>query len=180
MNENRVVSLRQEGEIDDPLTEILRSGARKLIVQAVEVEFDAFLSVNADLVLLDGRPRVVRRGHDPVCTIQTGIGPVDAQEPEARDRGAPEVGERIRFSSSILPKWAWRTKPFEFFHAQRCKRDFLLAIDAIEIAANAQDCRPRRRLRARVAHFSQFCPKIEQPRATMMSRTECRGLSFVR
>ena len=33
MNENSVVSLGQKDEIDDPLTEILRAGARKLIVQ---------------------------------------------------------------------------------------------------------------------------------------------------
>ena len=39
MNENRVVSLRQKDEIDDPLTEILRAGARRLITQAVEAEF---------------------------------------------------------------------------------------------------------------------------------------------
>jgi putative transposase len=36
MDENRVVSLRQKGAIDDPLTEILRAGARRLIAQAVE------------------------------------------------------------------------------------------------------------------------------------------------
>ena len=40
MNENSVVSIRQKDEIDDPLTEILRTGARKLIVQAVEIEFE--------------------------------------------------------------------------------------------------------------------------------------------
>jgi hypothetical protein len=28
MNENRVIALRQKGAIDDPLTEILRVGAR--------------------------------------------------------------------------------------------------------------------------------------------------------
>ena len=66
MNANSVVSLRQKDEIDDPLTEILRAGARKLIVQAVEIEFDTFLALNARLVLLDGRQRVVRHGHDPV------------------------------------------------------------------------------------------------------------------
>ena len=32
MNENSVVSLRQKDEIDDPLTEILRTGARRLQV----------------------------------------------------------------------------------------------------------------------------------------------------
>ena len=40
-----------EDEIDDPLTEILRSGARRLIAQAVEIEFDTFLALNADLYL---------------------------------------------------------------------------------------------------------------------------------
>src|SRR3982074_471641 len=110
MNENRVVSLRQKDEIDDPLTEILRTGARRLITRAVEVEFDTFLASNSDLALADGRQRVVRHGHDPVRTIQTGIGPVKVQKPKARDRGA---GERIRFASSILPKWARRTKSLD-------------------------------------------------------------------
>jgi hypothetical protein len=105
-----VVSLRQKDEIDDPLTEILRTGAGKLIVQAVEIEFDTFLALNAGLVLPDGRQRVVRHGHDPIRTIQTGIGPVEVQKPKARDRAAPAAGERIRFTSAILPKWARRTK----------------------------------------------------------------------
>ena len=113
MNENRVVPFRQEDEIDDPLIEILRTGARRLITRAVEIEFDTFLASNADLALPDGRQRVVRHGHDPVRTVQTGIGPVDVQKPKARDRGAPEAGERIRFTSAILPKWARRTKSLD-------------------------------------------------------------------
>ena len=115
MNENRVVCLRQKDEIDDPLTEILRTGARRLITRAVEVEFDTFLASasNSDRALADGRQRVVRHGHDPVRTIQTGIGPVKVQKPKARDRGAPQAGERIRFTSSILPKWARRTKSLD-------------------------------------------------------------------
>src|ERR1019366_2826592 len=108
MNENSVVSLRPKGAIDDPLTEILRSGARRLISQAVEGEFEAFLASNAELVLPDGRQRVVRHGHDPVRALQTGIGPVEVQKPKARERGA-----RIRFTSNILPKWARRTKSLD-------------------------------------------------------------------
>jgi transposase-like protein len=112
MNENRVVALREKGAIDDPLTEILRSGARRLIAQAVEAEFETFLGSNADLVLADGRQRVVRHGHDPVRAIQTGIGSVDVEKPKARDRGAA-AGDRIRFTSAILPKWARRTKSLD-------------------------------------------------------------------
>src|SRR5450432_2850755 len=112
MTENRVVALRQKGAIDDPLTEILRTGARRLIAQAVEAEFETFLASHVELILPDGRRRVVRHGHDPVRAIQTGIGPVDVQKPKARDRGAT-TGARIRFTSHILPKWARRTKSLD-------------------------------------------------------------------
>jgi putative transposase len=112
MNEDTVVSLRRTGAVDDPLTEILRAGARRLIAQAVEAEFGTFLAANADLVLPDGRRRVVRHGREPVRAIQTGIGPVEVQKPKARDRGATTAA-RIRFTSNILPKWARRTKSLD-------------------------------------------------------------------
>ena len=112
MSDHKVISYRQKDEIDDPLTEILRAGARRLIAQAVEAEFETFLASNTALVLPDGRRRVVRHGHDPVRAIQTGIGPVNVQKPKARDRGAAE-GARIRFTSNILPKWARRTKSLD-------------------------------------------------------------------
>lgn len=76
MNENKVVSLRQKDEIEDPLTDILRAGAKRLVQQAVEAEFAAFLAVHADRELPDGRQRVVRHGYDPARPIQTGIGPI--------------------------------------------------------------------------------------------------------
>ena len=113
MTENRVVPLRQPDAIDDPLTEILRSGARRLIAQAVEAEFEAFLTSHADCRLPDGRRRVVRHGHDPARAIQTGIGPVEVEKPKARDRGAESADARIRYSSAILPQWARRTKSLD-------------------------------------------------------------------
>jgi putative transposase len=113
MTENNIVALRQKDEIDDPLTELLRSGAKRLIEQAVEAEFAAFLGSHADLKLPDGRQRVVRHGHDPVRPIQTGIGSVEVEKPKARDRGATSAEERIRYSSSILPKWTRRTKSLD-------------------------------------------------------------------
>ena len=44
MSISTVVPLRQPDEIDDPLTAILRSGARRLLAQAIEAEADAFLA----------------------------------------------------------------------------------------------------------------------------------------
>ena len=80
--------------------------------EAVAAESAAFLARHWDLELSDGGQRVARRGHDPARPIQTRIGPVEASKPKARDRGA-RADERIRYSSSILPKWARRTKSLD-------------------------------------------------------------------
>jgi transposase-like protein len=114
MSENiNVVPLRQPNEVDDPLTNILRSGARQLLAQAVEMEAEAFLAAMKGLKLPDGRDRLVRHGHGPERTIQTGIGPVEVERVKIRDRAAAEDGERIRFTSAILPLWARRTKSLD-------------------------------------------------------------------
>jgi len=114
MNEDsNVVRLRQPEEIDDPLTTILRTGARRLLEQAIEAEVDTFLAAMKDVKLVDGRDRMVRHGHGPERTIQTGIGPVAVRRAKVRDRGADENGERIRFTSAILPRWARRSKSLD-------------------------------------------------------------------
>ena len=110
MNEDStVVHFPQPDAIDDPLTAVLRSGARRLLVQAIEAEAEAFLAEMADRRLVDGRARVVRHGHGPERTIQTGIGPVEVRRVKVRDRAPAGSGERVRFTSRILPRWARRT-----------------------------------------------------------------------
>lgn len=108
-----VVPLRQPDTIDDPLTAVLRSGARRLLAQAIEAEADAFLATMKGMQLADGRDRMVRHGHGPERQMQTGIGPVAVQRVRLRDRGAVETGERIRFTSAILPRWARRTRSLD-------------------------------------------------------------------
>jgi putative transposase len=110
---SNVVRLRQPDEIDDPLTDVLRSGARRLLAQAVELEAEAFLAGLRELKLPDGRDRLVRHGHGPERLIQTGIGPVAVSRVKIRDRGAASGENRIRFSSAILPKWARRTRSLD-------------------------------------------------------------------
>ena len=109
-----VVPLRQPDTIEDPLTAILRIGARRLLAQAIEAEADAFLSEMKGLRLPDGRERVVRHGHGPERLIQTGIGPVAVERVRLRDRDADEAGAgRVRFTSAILPRWARRTRSLD-------------------------------------------------------------------
>ena len=108
-----VVPLRQPDAIDDPLTTVLRSGARRLLAQAIEAEADAFLATMKGMQLPDGRDRLVRHGHGPERLVQTGIGPVAVQRVRLRDRGAVAAGERILFTSAILPRWARRTRSLD-------------------------------------------------------------------
>src|SRR5215213_6643247 len=63
MSPNTVVPLRQPDTIDDPLTAVLRSGARRLLAQAIEAEAEAFLAEMKGARLPDGRERLVRLGH---------------------------------------------------------------------------------------------------------------------
>ena len=113
MSDSTVVPLRQPDTVEDPLTAILRSGARRLLAQAIEAEAEAFLAEMKGARLPDGRDRVVRHGHAPERLVQTGIGPIAVRRAKLRDRGAGEGGERIRFTSAILPRWARRTRSLD-------------------------------------------------------------------
>jgi transposase-like protein len=114
MYEDTVVSFSHPDKfsVPDPLTEVLRAGARRLLAEAVEAEVSAFVSEHSDLVDGAGRRRVVRHGYMPEREVQTGIGPVPVRRPRVRDRHA-EAGGRIRFSSSILPPYLRRARSVE-------------------------------------------------------------------
>jgi putative transposase len=57
VTESNVFQLCQPGTFADPLTEVLRNGARALLSQAVEAEVAALLDRHADKLTDDGRQR---------------------------------------------------------------------------------------------------------------------------
>ncbi len=109
MKEDTVVQFRHPASFEDPLTEVLRTGARQLLAQAVEMEVASFVETHADLRDATGRRRIVRHGYLPEREIQTGIGAVSVRCP--RDRGG--LGTKIRFTSAILPPYLRRSKSVE-------------------------------------------------------------------
>lgn len=115
MDEDSVVALPRPGAsvTDDPLLAVLRDGARRMLMRAIEAEVEAFLAGHAGLLDQQGRRRLVRNGHAPERRIQTGIGPLEVRRPKVRDRGAAASGEPIRFSSAILPAYLRRTRNLE-------------------------------------------------------------------
>ena len=115
MKDDTVVALPRPGAslADDPLLAVLREGARRMLMQAIEAEVEAFLAAHAELTDDWGRRRVVRNGHAPERQIQTGIGPVEVRRPRVRDRGGAAAEAPIRFTSAILPAYLRRTKNVE-------------------------------------------------------------------
>jgi putative transposase len=82
------------------LTDVLRQDAQQLLAQAIEAEVAEFLRQHRDQQDGSGRARLVRNGHLPRRTLQTGIGDVPVKAPRVRDRTGA-----IRFTSSILPPY---------------------------------------------------------------------------
>lgn len=113
-NATDIIALRQPESLDDPLTEIARDGARRMLAAALRAEADAFVAQFAEETLPDGRQRVVRHGYGPKRSIQTGIGALDVHRPKVRDRATDVPDEKkIRFTSAILPKWARRSRSLD-------------------------------------------------------------------
>jgi putative transposase len=104
----RIVPLPQG---QDVLTDILRAGARRLLAEAIEAEVATWIEAHADLRDEQGHRQVVRNGHLPERTIQTGIGPVEVQQPRVRDRRPAD--QREAFSSAILPPYLKKTRSLE-------------------------------------------------------------------
>jgi transposase-like protein len=109
MKKNTVIELSGRDPFSDALTELLRTGARALIQQAVEAELSGFLEQFSDRLLADGKAAVVRNGFQPERPIQTGIGPVTVKIPKVRSRD----GNPVTFRSVLVPPYVRKTASLE-------------------------------------------------------------------
>ena len=99
-----VIAFRQPDNINDPLTELAREGARRMLAQVLVAEADAFVAMWKDLKLPDGRDRIVRHGHGPDRTIQTGVGPVEVRLRRATSRRRHSVSASGTQTSGRKPR----------------------------------------------------------------------------
>jgi putative transposase len=112
MSETTIATLPDpSGFSPDPLTGVIRDGARKLIEQAIEAELTALMTAFAEDKLEDGRARLVRHGHLPEREVLTGVGPVPVKVPRVRDRSTGT--DKITFTPSILPRYLRKAKSVE-------------------------------------------------------------------
>ena len=108
MTDSKVIGIKAPEA--DALNDVLKQGAQALLRKAVEAEVAELLAEYRD-VTVDGKRAVVRNGHLPERTVQTGIGDIPVKVPKVRDRS----GQGIKFNSQLLPPYLKRTRTLEEF-----------------------------------------------------------------
>jgi putative transposase len=95
------------------IDDILREGARRALQSAIEREVQEYIERNKPHVDEEGRRLVVRNGHHPARKILSGNGPIEVRQPRVNDRRVDEEGNRLRFTSKILPPYLRKTPVME-------------------------------------------------------------------
>jgi hypothetical protein len=97
MSKDSVIELKKpEALNDDPISEIVRNGARRLLAQALETEIEVFMSQYTELKNEPGRQRIVRNGYLPERQILRGIGSNPIKATRVRDRHS-DPSKRARY-----------------------------------------------------------------------------------
>lgn len=109
MSEHSVVRFQKPETVEDPLTALLRSGAQRLLQQAVAAELAELLARYGGETDGQGRSAVVRNGYLPERAVLTGIGPVPVRVPKVRSRN----GASVVFRSSLVPPYVRRAKTLD-------------------------------------------------------------------
>jgi transposase-like protein len=89
---------------------IVREGARRMLAAALQAEVDAYIEQFSGERNENGHRLVVRNGTAEPRTVLTSAGAIEVTAPRVNDkRTDPGTGQRMRFSSAILPPWARKT-----------------------------------------------------------------------
>jgi len=81
-----------------------------MLAEALQAEVDAYIAQFRDERDENGRRLVVRNGRHQPREVLTSAGAVEVTAPRVNDRRTdPQIGERCRFSSAILPAWCRKT-----------------------------------------------------------------------
>ena len=133
MEKKHIISLEKQVEVSGRsiLDELLRDGAQRMLQTAIEQEVRAYVEEPQTSVTDGGCRLVMRNGHLPERSIQTGLGAVRIAQPRVNDRRAGQ-----KFTSRILPPYLRRVPsldaliPALYLHGVST-RDFTEALAAI-------------------------------------------------
>ena len=97
-------------ELPPDLDELAREGARRMIAAALRAEADGYVERFAGERDGEGHRLVRKNGRGKERRVTVGAGTIALRAPRVDDRRAdPETGERVRFCSALLPRYARRS-----------------------------------------------------------------------
>ncbi len=111
VNFRLILQLENTDISPDVVTELVRTGARRILAQALQLEVEEFLAQYDGQYAGNGLRAVVRSGSQPERDIQTGIGPVSVRIPKVRSN----TGEPVSFRSALIPPYVRKTATVEAF-----------------------------------------------------------------
>ena len=148
IGDSSAVSVALAGPMSSVIDEIVREGAQRMLAAALRAEVAAYCAQFAEERDGDGHRLVVRNGYHEPREVTTAAGAIEVHAPRVNDRRVdPETGERVRFSSAILPPWARKTPrvqevlPLLYLHGLS-SQDFGPALG--QFLGSTKGCRRRR------------------------------------
>jgi transposase-like protein len=102
--------LNDEGiEERKTLDDLAREGAREMLARALAAEVADYIERHAGEMDDEGHRLVVRNGVGRPRKVTCGAGTIEIQAPRVNDKRHDENGERMRFTSQILPPYMRRS-----------------------------------------------------------------------
>jgi len=103
-------ALAADGASSSLIDQIVWEGAGQMLAAALRAEVAGYIDRFAGVRDENGHRMVVRNGTAETRTVLTSAGAVEVTAPRVNDRRTDrQTGERMRFSSAILPPWARKT-----------------------------------------------------------------------
>jgi transposase-like protein len=99
----------EAGNERSALDELVREGARQILIKALEAEVAAYIDGHAGARDERDHALVTRNGHARSRKITIGAGTIDIRAPRVNDRRVNEDGQRQRFMSELLPPYMRRS-----------------------------------------------------------------------
>jgi putative transposase len=109
----QTLRLATEPAVKSTIDDLVRKGAREMLQQAIEEEVAEYVERHKDVVDQAGQRMVVRNGRKPARSILTSAGAIEVRQPRVNDRRIDEHGQRMRFTSAILPPYLRKAQSIE-------------------------------------------------------------------
>jgi putative transposase len=109
----QTLRLATEPAVKSTIDDLVRKGARQMLQQAIEDEVAEYVERHKDVVDQAGQRMVVRNGRKPARSILTSAGAIEVRQPRVNDRRIDEHGQRMRFTSAILPPYLRKAQRIE-------------------------------------------------------------------